>query len=112
MFLKAASRVGAKRGGAGVGPDVRAPATALAELDIVDVRSGAVLEQGQELVLGAVETAHPGVGLRPDDEVNGLEAEFDGSGVDGRVSAPVDEGAEDTAVAEAGEERRGPSRPH
>ena len=51
MVLKPASSVRAHRGGAGIGPDVRAPAPALAELDIVDVGSGAVLEQGQEFVL-------------------------------------------------------------
>ena len=42
MVLKAWGGVGAKRGGAGIGPDVRAPAPAFAELDLVDVRGGAV----------------------------------------------------------------------
>jgi hypothetical protein len=72
----------------------------------VNVRSRAVLEQGQQLVLGAVEAAHAGVGLRPNDEVEGLEAELHRRGVDGRVSAPVDESAENAAIAEAGKDRR------
>ena len=41
-----------------IGPDVRSPAPALAKLDVVDVRSGTVLAQGQQLMLGAVEAAH------------------------------------------------------
>jgi hypothetical protein len=70
--------------------------------DIVHVRRRAALEHGQELVLGPVEAAHASVGLRPNDQVEGLETELDRRGVDGRVSAPVDEGPEDTAVAKAG----------
>src|SRR5271165_6241432 len=100
MVLEAAASVAAKRGGAGEGPDIRTPAPALAELDVVDVRGGAVLEHGQQLVLGPVEATHAGVGLRPDDQVEGFETELDRRGVDGGVSAPVDECAEDAAVAE------------
>ena len=74
----------------------------VAQFDIVDVRGGAVLEQRQEFVLGAVEAAHAGVGLRPDDEIQGDEAEFRGGGVDSRRSAPVDEGAADAAVTKVG----------
>jgi hypothetical protein len=59
MILEAAASVGTKRGGAGIGPDVRAPAPALAKVDVVDVRGGAVLEQGQQLVLGAIEERLP-----------------------------------------------------
>ena len=91
-----------------IGPDVRAPAPAFAKLDVVDVRGGAVLEHGQQLVLGPVEAAHAGVGLRPDDQVEGFEAELDRRGVDGRVSAPVDESAKDGTVAEAAKDRRHP----
>jgi hypothetical protein len=64
---------GAKRRSAGVAPDVRSPTTTLAELNVVHMRRRAILEQGQELVLGAVEAAHAGVGLRPDNEVQRLE---------------------------------------
>jgi len=38
VVLEAAASVGTKRGGAGIGPDIRAPAPALAKLDVVDVR--------------------------------------------------------------------------
>jgi hypothetical protein len=51
MVLEASARVRAERGGAGIGPDVRAPAALLAEFDIVDVRGGSILKQRQELVL-------------------------------------------------------------
>jgi hypothetical protein len=72
MVLEATAGVGAERGGAGIGPDVRAPAPAFAELDVVDVRGGTVLEHRQQLVLGPVEAAHAGVGLRPDYQIEGF----------------------------------------
>ena len=40
--------------------------------------------------------------------LRGFEAKLDRRGVDGRVSAPVDEGAEDAAIAEARKDRRHP----
>ena len=89
VVLKAAAGVGAKRRSARIRPDVRAPAPPLAELDIVDVRGGAVPEQGQQLVLGAVEAAHSGVGLRPHDKIERIKAKLDRRGVDGRVSTKV-----------------------
>ena len=67
---------------AAVGVEGRAPATAFSELDVVDVRSGSFLEQREEFILGAVETVHAGVILRPDDHVERLEAQlrrFDGA---------------------------------
>ena len=53
----------------GIAPDVGAVAAVSAELDVVDVRRRAGLEDEDELVLGAVERAHAGVGLGPDAEV-------------------------------------------
>ena len=74
--LRPAAGVGAERGGARIGPDIRAPAAAFAELDVVDVRGGAGLEQRQQLMLGPIEAAHAGVGLGPDDEVEGTRPTF------------------------------------
>ena len=74
-----------------------------AEFDVVDVRSGALLEQGQEFMLGAVEAAHSGVGLAPDDQVEGEQAEADGGAVNDGVAAPVDEGGEEATVREVRE---------
>ena len=85
-----------------IGPDVRAPATAFAEFDVVDVGRSPFLEQRQEFMLGAVETAHACVGLRPDDEIQGDQAEFSSSGMNGRKASPIDEAATDAAVAKVG----------
>ena len=50
-----------------IGPDVGAVASVLAELEVVDMRCRSDLEDGDEFVLRAVEGAHAGVGLGPDD---------------------------------------------
>src|SRR5438094_382534 len=55
--------------GAGVLPDIGAVAAELPELHVVAVRSCAVLEHQNELVLAPVEGAHPGVVLDPDTEI-------------------------------------------
>src|SRR6516164_3613741 len=109
VILKPTAGVGAERRGARIGPDVRPPASAPAQLHVVDVWAGAVGEQGQQLVLGAVEATHAGVGLHPNDEVQRLKAELGGGKMNGRMPAPIDEGAEDAAVAEVGKDRRHPS---
>jgi hypothetical protein len=44
VILEPSGGIGAERRGARISPDVRAPATAFTEFDVVDVRSGAVLE--------------------------------------------------------------------
>jgi hypothetical protein len=75
MVFESSAGIGAKRRGARIGPDVRAPTTAFAQLDIVDVRAAPFREQGQKFMLRAVEAAHAGVGLRPDDEIQGDQAE-------------------------------------
>jgi hypothetical protein len=59
-------------------------------------------------MLGPVEAAHAGVGLRPDDQIQGNEAEFRAGRMNGRQSPPVDEGAADAAVTEIGEDGRHP----
>ncbi len=59
---------------AGIGPHVGASAAMLAELEAVDVRPVADLEHRDQLVLRAIEGAHPGVGLHPDAQV--LEREL------------------------------------
>jgi Recombinase len=102
MVLEAASGVGPERRGARIGPDVRAPATTFVEFDVVDVRHSPFLEQRQEFMLGAVETAHADVGLRPDDEIQGDQAEFRSSGMSGRKASPIDETAPDAAVTKVG----------
>src|ERR1700737_4781964 len=50
-------------------PDIAAVAAELAELDVVAVRSAALLEDQAELVLAAIERAHAGIVLDPDAEV-------------------------------------------
>jgi hypothetical protein len=71
-------------------------------VDVVDVQRSALLEQREEFVLGAVEAAHAGVGLCPNNEIQGNWAEFRGSRVNDRPSAPVYEGAADAAVTKVG----------
>src|SRR6202022_4340552 len=50
-------------------PDIAAVAAELAELDVVAVRSAALLKDQDELVLAAIERAHAGIVLDPDAEV-------------------------------------------
>ena len=50
-------------------PDVGAVAAVLAELEAVDVRRRAVLEDEDQLMPGAVEGPHAAVVLGPDDQV-------------------------------------------
>ena len=54
---------------AGVIPDVRAIAPMLAQLEIIDVPSAAVLPHEDQFVLAAIEAAHASVGLVPNTEV-------------------------------------------
>src|SRR5580658_2689166 len=93
MVLEASARVRAQRGGAGISPDVRAPAALLAEFDIVDVRGGSILKQRQELVLGAIEAAHARIGLGPYDEIERVQVEAASRLMDDWIASPVDEGA-------------------
>jgi len=44
------------------------------EFDIVDVRDAALLEQRKQFMAAAVEASHPGIRLRPDNEVQRIEA--------------------------------------
>src|SRR5262249_45629007 len=68
------------------------------------------LEQRQELMLRAVEAAHASVGLSPDNEIEGVEAELRGGGEYCRIAPPVDERAQNAAVAKAGQDRLHPCR--
>src|SRR5271154_5128030 len=52
-----------------IAPDVAAVAPELAELDVVAMRAAAALEDQHQLMLAAVERAHPGVVLDPDAEI-------------------------------------------
>src|SRR4029077_9597174 len=52
----------------GIMPDIAAVAAELAELDVVAVRSDALLEDKDELVLAAVHRTHTGIILGPDAE--------------------------------------------
>jgi hypothetical protein len=65
VLLEAAPGVGAQRRGSGVGPDVGAPPTFSAELDIVGMRGRTGLEDRQQFMARAVEAAHPGAGFGP-----------------------------------------------
>ena len=71
-----------------------------AKLDIVDVRRLAFLEKRQQLMGAPIEAAHPGIRLRPHDEVQGVEPDGDRGGMHGRIAAPIDEGADDAALDE------------
>jgi hypothetical protein len=44
-----------------------------------------------KLIFEFAEAAHPGIGLRPHDEVQGIEADGGCSGVHGRVAWSLDE---------------------
>ena len=60
---------GAKAVDPGVIPDVGAVAAGVAQSEAVHMRSGAYLPNEDQLMLGAIETAHPAVGLVPNAEV-------------------------------------------
>ena len=90
---------GAEGVDAGIGPDVRAVAAVLAELDVVDVRRVARLEDEDQLVLRAVERAHAAIGLRPDAEVLELGVGPACRGQDLALMAPVHADEVDRAVA-------------
>src|SRR5205823_7855007 len=53
----------------GISPNIAAVAAELAELNVVAVGSAALLEDQDELVLAAVERAHPAVVLDPNTEI-------------------------------------------
>ena len=59
-------------------------------------------------MLRAIEAAHAGVGLRPDDQIERREAEFRCSRMNSRQAPPVDEAAEDAAVTKVGKNSRHP----
>src|SRR5262249_42503828 len=50
-------------------PNVRASASVLTQLKIIDVRRLSVLPHEDEFVLASIEAPHPGVGLIPDAQV-------------------------------------------
>src|SRR5215471_3107124 len=75
IALRAAS---AKGIAARVPPDIAAVTPKAAELDIVAVLVAALLEDKDELVLAAVERAHPGIVFDPDAEV--LDRAVDAAG--------------------------------
>src|SRR5215204_2079952 len=70
------------------------------ELDIVDVRRASFLVKRQQLVCAPVEAAHPGVCLRPHNEVERVKPGRDRSRMHGRIAPPIDEGADDAALGE------------
>jgi len=61
--------LGPKRVRSGIGPNVAAIAAMPAKLDVVQVPSATVLPGKNQLVLAPVKGAHPGVGLRPNNEI-------------------------------------------
>src|ERR1700732_4751270 len=70
-------------------PDIAAVAAELAELDVVAVRSAALLEDKDELVLAAIERAHAGIVLDPDAEVLQFTVGFGTGGQQLVEMAPV-----------------------
>src|SRR5215207_10628847 len=70
------------------------------ELDDVGVRRASFLVKRQQLVCAPVEAAHPGVRLRPHNEVERVEPGRDRSRMHARIAAPIDEGADDAALGE------------
>ena len=54
-------------------------------------------------MLGAVEAAHAGIGLGPDDEIEWVETELQGGRNDSRITPPIDESGKKTAVAKVTE---------
>src|SRR5450759_2492938 len=60
-------------------------------------------------MLGAVEAAHTGIGLGPDDEIEWVETELQGGRNDSRITPPIDESGKKTAVAKVTEGGTDPS---
>ena len=100
MLLKSATGVRAQRPSSGIGPDVGAPTAALAQLDIVHVSLDPLLEQGKQFMLRAIKTSHSGVGLGPHDEIERRQRKLGRRRMDDGQSPPIDERAENAAVAE------------
>ena len=59
--------------------------------------------------LGAIEAAHAGVGLRPDDEIERLKTELQDGCKNGRIAPPIDKGAKKAAIAKMTEGGTDPS---
>ncbi len=59
--------------------------------------------------MGAVEAAHAGIGLGPDDEVERGETELQGGRNDSRITPPIDESGKKTAIAKVAEGGADPS---
>src|SRR5947209_1627939 len=64
------------------------------------MRRCAFLEERQKLVLRAIERAHAGVGLAPDDEIERGEAGLHRRGVQRWIAAPVDKTPQHRSVAQ------------
>ena len=73
-----------------------------AELDIVDVRCRALLEDGDEFVLRPVERAHASIGLRPDADILELAIDARPSRQQLEKVAPVDASKVDRAILAIG----------
>ena len=65
------------------------------------MRRFSFFEQRQQFVLRPVEAPHAAVSLSPHDEIERGQAKFRSSGEHGRMAAPVDECAENAALAKA-----------
>ena len=71
-----------------------------AEFNIVDMRRGPLLEHGQQFMLGSPEATLTAIRLRPNDEVQEVEAEIAPAPDDEVDRTPVDESREDGARGE------------
>src|SRR5580693_7186634 len=79
-----------------------------AEFDVVDMWRGPLLEDRQQLMLGSPEAALSPIRLRPNDEVQEIEAEIAAAGDDEVDRTPVDEGCEQASITQVGHGRRHP----
>ena len=79
-----------------------------AEFNIVDMRRGPLLEDGQQLMLGPPEAALTAIRLRPNNQVQEVEAELTTAADDEGDRTPVDEGCEQASISQIGHGRRHP----
>ena len=99
MIIKTLTGIRPERRRARIRPHIGAITSSFPERDVVDVRRCPLLEKRQRFVLRAVKAAHPGIGLCPDDKIDGKQTKFDGGRMNEWQPEPIDESPKDPAVS-------------